>query len=294
MWNLSKLSDKQDTITLRNGVKVPCIGFGTWKMPPDVAKNAVISAIHTGYRHIDTATAYCNETGVGEGVRMSGVARRELFVTTKLPNADHGYRKTIASLEGALKNLGMDYVDLYLIHWPVVEEQKDRYEEDILETWRAMLALEQEGKVRAAGVSNFMEEHLMLIQENGMQLPYVNQTQFHPQCIETGLRAYCEKEEILVEGWSPLIQGQAFEREILKRMAEKYQRSIAQICIRFALQSHVVPIPKSTNPERMKHNAEVFDFVISDEDMQEIETLTEFGRIGNAPDVPRKIQIVGF
>ena len=141
MWNLNELSSKQDTITLRNGVQVPCIGFGTWKMQPEVAKNAVISAIHTGYRHIDTATAYCNETGVGEGVRKSGVARRELFVTTKLPNADHGYRSTIASLEGALKNLGMDYVDLYLSHGPVIEEHKDRYEEDILETWRAMLTL---------------------------------------------------------------------------------------------------------------------------------------------------------
>ena len=294
MWNLNELSSKQDTITLRNGVQVPCIGFGTWKMQPEVAKNAVISAIHTGYRHIDTATAYCNETGVGEGVRKSGVARRELFVTTKLPNADHGYRSTIASLEGALKNLGMDYVDLYLIHWPVIEEHKDRYEEDILETWRAMLTLEEEGKIRAAGVSNFMMEHLALIKENGMQLPFVNQTQFHPQCIETELRAYCEAEQILVEGWSPLIQGQAFEREILKHMAEKYQRSIAQICVRFALQSHVVPIPKSTNTERMKNNADLFDFVISKEDMKEIETLTEYGRIGNAPDVPRKIQVVGF
>jgi len=284
----------QDGIVLRNGAEVPCIGFGTWKMPPEVAKMAVQEAIRTGYRHIDTATAYCNETGVGAGIKASGVARDELFLVTKLPNADHGFEKTKASLNGALKNLGMDYVDAYLIHWPVVEEQKHRYEEDICETWRAVLSLKQEGKLRVAGVSNFMTEHLELLKKNGMELPELNQTQFHPQCNERDLRAYCEKEKILVEAWSPLIQGQAFERDVLIRMAQKYEKTVAQICVRFCLQNHVLPIPKSTHPERMRNNADVFDFEISDEDMKEIETLERFGRIGSDPSVPRKVQVVGF
>lgn len=294
MWEINELEHQQSTITLRNGIQIPCIGFGTWKMRPEVAEAAVQAAIHTGYRHIDTATAYCNETGVGAGIKKSGIAREEVFLVTKLPNAEHGFAATKASLNGALKNLSMDYVDSYLIHWPVVEEQKHRYEEDICETWRAVLELKKEGKVRVAGVSNFMTDHLELLKKNGLELPEMNQTQFHPQCIERELRAYCEKERILVEAWSPLIQGQAFEREVLIRMAEKYEKSVAQICVRFCLQSHVLPVPKSTHPERMKNNADVFDFVISEEDMREIETLEKFGRIGNDPSVPRTIQVVGF
>lgn len=294
MWKLSEYKNQQNTISLRSGIQIPCIGFGTWKMPPAVAETAVQEAIKAGYRHIDTATAYCNEVGVGAGIKKSGIKREELFLVTKLPNADHGYAQTKASLDGALKNLVMDYVDSYLIHWPVVEEQKHRYEEDICETWRAVLELKKEGKIRVAGVSNFMTEHLELLKKNGFELPEINQTQFHPQCIERELRAYCEKEQILVEAWSPLIQGQAFEREVLIRMAEKYERSVAQICVRFCLQNHVLPVPKSTNPERMRNNTDVFDFVISEEDMREIETLEAFGRIGSDPSVPRKVQVVGF
>lgn len=294
MWQLERYESEQDTITLRGGVRIPCLGFGTWKMPPEVAKTAVQEAIKTGYRHIDTATAYCNETGVGAGIQMSGVKREEIFLVTKLPNADHGYAQTKVSLDGALHNLSMDHVDAYLIHWPVVEEQKHRYEEDICETWRAVLDLKKEGKLRVAGVSNFMIEHLELLKKNGMELPELNQTQFHPQCTERELRAYCEKEQILVEAWSPLIQGQAWERDILLRMAEKYEKSVAQICVRFCLQSHVLPIPKSTHPDRMRNNAAVFDFVINEEDMREIETLECFGRIGSNPSVPRKVQVVGF
>jgi len=292
MWK--ECNSAQDVLTLRSGIRIPCLGFGTWKMKPEVAEQAVAEAVRAGYRHIDTATAYCNETGVGAGIKKSGIKREELFVTTKLPNADHGYEKTLDSFHGALKNLSMDYVDLYLIHWPVVEEHKDRYEEDICETWRAILKLKEEGKLRAAGVSNFMTEHLELLRKNGLELPVVNQTQFHPQCTEDELRAYCEKERILVEAWSPLIQGQAFEREILLRMAEKYEKTVAQICVRFCLQSHVLPIPKSTHPERMRNNADVFGFQISKEDMEEIRTLTKYGRIGTDPSVPRTIQVVGF
>ena len=294
MWQLREYKNQQDTVTLRSGIHVPCVGFGTWKMPPAVAEEAVAQALQAGYRHIDTATAYCNEAGVGSGMKKSGIKREEIFLVTKLPNADHGYAKAKAAMDTALKDLQVDYVDSYLVHWPVIEEHKHRYEEDICETWQAVLDLKKEGKLRVAGVSNFMIEHLDILKKNGLELPEINQTQFHPQCTEQELRAYCEKEQILVEAWSPLIQGQAFEREILIRMAEKYQKSVAQICVRFCLQNHVVPVPKSTNPERMKNNADVFDFVISEEDMKEIATLESLGRIGNPPSVPRKVQVVGF
>lgn len=294
MWQLSDYKNQQDTVTLRSGIPVPCVGFGTWKMPPAVAEEAVVHALQTGYRHIDTATAYCNEAGVGAGIKKSGCRREDVFLVTKLPNADHGYDKAKAAMDVALHDLGVEYVDAYLVHWPVIEEHKHRYEEDICETWQAVLDLKKEGKLRVAGVSNFMTEHLELLKKNGMELPEINQTQFHPQCTEKELRKYCEQERILVEAWSPLIQGQAFEREVLIRMAEKYQKSVAQICVRFCLQNHVLPVPKSTNPERMRSNADVFDFVISEEDMREIATLEALGRIGNDPSVPRKVQVVGF
>ncbi len=294
MWQPETYKSAESTITLRSGIRIPCIGFGTWKMPPQTAEDAVEEAIRAGYRHIDTATAYCNEEGVGRGIRVSGIPRDQVFLVTKLPNADHGFAQTKASLERALTRLQTDHTDAYLIHWPVVEEQKDRKEEDICETWRAILELKKEGKVRVAGVSNFMIEHLKLLKENGMELPEINQTQFHPQCIERELRAYCEKEQILVEAWSPLIQGQAFEREVLLNMAQKYKKSVAQICVRFCLQQNVLPVPKSTHPERMRNNADVFDFSISEEDMKKIETLEVYGRIGEIPSVPRKVQVVGF
>ena len=293
MWN-TKLENAQNTLVLRSGIQIPCVGFGTWKMQPEIASQAVADAIHTGYRHIDTAAAYCNEQGVGEGIKKSGCRREDLFVVTKLPNADHGYEQAKESLEQSLRRLSLDYVDAYLIHWPVIEEHKHRFEEDILETWRAMLTLKQEGKIRVAGVSNFMKEHLELLKQNGMELPEINQTQFHPQCTEADLRAYCEQENILVEAWSPLIQGKAFEHELLQKMAEKYNRSVAQICVRFCLDHHVVPVPKSTNPARMAENCNVFDFKLSEEDKKEIATLEALGRIGNDPSVPRKVQVVGF
>lgn len=282
------------TYTLYNGVQIPCIGFGTWKMPDEVVEEAVYHAINCGYRHIDTAAAYFNEIGVGRGLKKVNIAREDVFVTSKLPNADHGYKKTLLSFEESLKRLQMDYLDLYLIHWPVIEEHKDHYEEDILDTWRAFEKLYEEGKIRAIGVSNFMENHLEILMQHGRIKPMVNQIQFNPQCVEEELRAYCYRHKIQVEAWSPLIQGQAFEHQILIDMAEKYQKTIAQICIRFALQNSVIPIPKSSQKERIANNADVFDFNITDEDMQQIATLKSFGRVGDAPDVPRKFQVVGF
>lgn len=280
--------------TLINGVQIPCIGFGTWKMPDEVAEEAVMNAISCGYHHIDTAAAYFNETGVGKGIKKSGIERKDIFVTSKLPNVDHGYDNVLRSFEESLNRLQLDYLDLYLIHWPVIEEYKDNYEEDILNTWRAFEKLYEEKKVRAIGVSNFMKEHLEILIKHGKVKPMVNQIQFNPQCIEEKLHAYCNEQGIIVEAWSPLIQGQAFERQILKDMAEKYNKTIAQICVRFVVQHGVIPIPKSTHKERIINNADVFDFVISEEDMKLIASLNSYGRIGNPPNVPRKEQVVGF
>jgi diketogulonate reductase-like aldo/keto reductase len=282
------------TLTLSNGVKIPYIGFGTWKMPDEVVEEAVSNAIACGYRHIDTASAYFNEAGVGKGIKKSGIKREELFITSKLPNAQHGYENTLASFHESLKLLDLDYLDLYLIHWPVVEEQKDRYEEDILDTWRAFEKLYEEGKIRAIGVSNFMIEHLEILIKNAKIKPMVNQVQLNPQCTEEKLRAYCREHSICVEGWSPLIQGKAFEREILQDMARKYNKTIAQICVRFVFQLGAIPIPKSSNPDRIVNNGDIFNFEISEEDMKAIASLNVYGRIGDEPNVPRKFQNAGF
>lgn len=291
---MKELNNVSSTIKLNNGVHIPCIGFGTWKMMDDVATKAVSSAISHGYRHIDTAAAYENEVGVGRGIKQSGIPRQEIFVTSKLPNVDHGYNNTLRSFEESLNRLELDYLDLYLIHWPVIEEHKHRYKDDIIETYNALEKLYKDGKARVIGVSNFMIEHLEILCNNCEITPGINQVQFNPQCTEEELRKYAKEHGIVLEGWSPLLQGGAFENEILIQMAKKYNKSVAQICIRFVLQCGVIPIPKSTNPERIQNNSEVFDFEISNEDMIKISSLNNLGRIGNEPNVPRKVQVVGF
>ncbi|MBE6828063.1 MAG: aldo/keto reductase [Ruminococcaceae bacterium] len=283
-----------DCYTLKNGVKVPCIGFGTWKMPEETAENAVISAISAGYRHIDTAAAYQNEAYVGKGVKKSGVSRDEIFLVSKLPNDDHGYENAIASCEKSLMRLGTDYLDSYLIHWPVLVQNQDRVEEDLCETWRAFLRLYEDGKLRSVGTSNFMEEHIEMLKKNFSVYPMINQVQMHPQNPQDEMVAYCKENNILPEAWSPLIQGQAFKRELLINMAAKYGVSVSQLCIRFIVQKGAVPVPKSSSPERIRENADVFGFNISDEDMLEIATLKKYGMIGNPPSVPRTHQVVGF
>lgn len=283
-----------DCYTLYNGVQVPCIAFGTWKMPNEVAAASVQCAIENGYRHIDTAGAYQNEVGVGEGIRKSGIARDEIFLVSKLPNADHGYEKTIAACEQSLAKLGVDYLDAYLIHWPVLVENQDRVEEDLCDTWRAFERLYQDGKLRALGTSNFLEEHIDLLKANFKNYPMINQVQLHPQNPQDEMVAYCKENRILPEAWSPLIQGQAFQRELLVETAAKYGVSVAQLCIRWVFQKGVVPVPKSTTPERIKNNADIFGFTISPEDMENIATLRKYGMIGDPPSVPRTHQVVGF
>ncbi len=283
-----------DTYTLINSVKVPCIAFGTWKMPEETATNAVKCAIESGYRHIDTAAAYQNEEFVGKGIKESGVKRENIFLVSKLPNDDHGYKNAIESCERSLKRLGTDYLDSYLIHWPVLVQNVDRLEDDLCETWRAFETLYNDGKLRSIGTSNFLEEHIEIIKKNFSTYPMINQVQMHPQNPQDEMIAYCKENKILPEAWSPLIQGQAFKRELLIETAKKYGVSVAQLCIRFIVQKGVVPVPKSATPERIKNNADVFGFSISDEDMEKIATLKKYGMIGNPPSVPRTHQVVGF
>ena len=288
------MNSLKDTYTLINSVKVPCIGFGTWKMPEEVATNSVKYAIENGYRHIDTAAAYQNEQYVGKGIKDSGIARNEIFLVSKLPNDDHGYEKAIASCEGSLKRLGVDYLDSYLIHWPVLVQNADRLEEDLCETWRALETLYKDGKLRSIGTSNFLEEHIDLLKKNFSVYPMINQVQMHPQNPQDEMIAYCKENKILPEAWSPLIQGQAFKREELIELAKKYGVSVAQLCVRFIVQKGAVPIPKSTTPERIVNNADVFGFEISDGDMLKIAELKKYGMIGDPPSVPRTHQVVGF
>lgn len=284
----------QDCYTLRNGAEVPCIGFGTWKMPDEIARDTVSAAIDIGYRHIDTAGAYQNEKGVGEGIKKSGIKRDEIFLVSKLPNADHGYDNTMASCERSLLSLKTDYLDAFLIHWPVLVENQDRLEDDLCDTWRAFMRLRDDGKIRVAGTSNFLEEHIDLLNKNLNDYPMINQVQMHPQNPQDEMIAYCKENQILPEAWSPLIQGQAFHRELLIEMAAKYKVSIAQLCVRFIVQKGAVPVPKSTNPDRIKNNADVFGFEISPEDMEQIASLRTYGMIGDPPTVPRTHQVVGF
>lgn len=283
-----------DCYELINGVKVPCIAFGTWKMPERTATEAVKCAIETGYRHIDTAAAYQNEQYVGLGIKESGIKREEIFLVSKLPNDDHGYENAIKSCENSLKRLGTDYLDSYLIHWPVLIQNVDRLEEDLCETWRAFEKLYSDGKLRSMGTSNFMQEHIEIIKKNFSSYPMINQVQMHPQNPQEEMIEYCRQNKIIPEAWSPLIQGQAFKRELLIETAAKYGVTVAQLCVRFIVQKGAVPVPKSATPERIRNNADVFGFEISDEDMQKIATLRVYGRIGDPPNIPRTHQVVGF
>lgn len=274
-----------DCVVLANGVKMPCVAYGTWQTPDgEITRDGVCAAIKAGYRHIDGAMIYGNEESVGEGIRLSGVKREDLFITTKLWIADHGYEKTISACEESLKRLGLDYIDLYLIHWPAVKKVEENWEEINADTWRAFEKLYKDGKIRAIGVSNFLPEHLEALKSRCEILPMVNQIEYHPGYIQDEVVKYCKKENIVVEAWSPLGSGAVLQNETLLKIAEKYNKSVAQVCIRFALQNNVIPLPKSVNPERIEANAKVFDFEISDDDMKVISEMEKTGYSGFYPE----------
>lgn len=273
-----------DTFTLRNSYRVLCVGYGTWQTPDgDTAIRAVGEAIQTGYRHIDAAAIYGNEASVGQGIKESGIDRKELFITSKVWNTDRGYESTLAAFEKTLADLQLEYLDLYLIHWPASKKQFSDWEQINLETWRAMTELYEEGRIRAIGVSNFLPHHLNAL-INTKVAPMVNQIEFHPGQRQEETLAFCTENNILVEAWSPLGTGHVLDNTQLKEIADKYKKSVAQLCIRWCLQNHVIPLPKSVTPSRIKENSEVFDFEISDEDMTAINQLPYFSGSGLHPD----------
>ena len=257
----------QDTCTLRSGVAIPRLGFGTYKTPEgEVAEASVLAALEAGYRHIDTAAFYGNEVSVGRAIARSGIPREEIFVTTKVWNTQRGYEKARASILESLSRLGLDYVDLCLIHWPAIPRQFDNWEELNVDTWRAFTELHRLGKIRAIGVSNFKPHHLKALMETEVK-PMVNQIECHPGQPQNETIDYCQTNGILVEAWSPMGRGKLLDHPLLVEMAGKYGVSVAQLCIRWCLQRGIIPLPKSVTPDRIRENAKVFDFAITAEDM---------------------------
>ncbi len=278
------MNNLSDAFELAGGVRIPCVGYGTWQTPNgEVAASSVAAAIEAGYRHIDTAAAYGNETCVGEGIARSGVPREQLFITSKLWNTERGYEKTLAAFEKTCSDLGTDYLDLYLIHWPASRHQFEDWEEINLATWRAMCELHRAGRIRAIGVSNFMPHHLDALMSAEVA-PMVDQIEFHPGCMQAETVDYCREHGILVEAWSPLGCGRVLTNPDLQLVAERYGRSVAQVCLRWCLQHEVLPLPKSVTPSRIRENAEVFDFELSSEDMAAIDAMGSFGGSGLHPD----------
>lgn len=265
-----------DTIQLNNGVRMPWLGLGTW-MVYDLkeASEAVKMAIKAGYRSIDTAAGYRNEEGVGMGIKESGVPRNELFITTKVQNTDQGYESTLHAFEESRKKLDLDYIDLYLVHWPV----KGKY----IETWKAVEKLYRDGLIRAAGVSNFQIHHLQDLFDNSSLIPAVNQVEHHPHLTQLELKAFCKEHGIQLEAWSPLMKGN-LDISLLKELGNKYGKTPAQIVLRWNLQNEVIAIPKSVKESRIIENADIFNFELSDDDINAINGLNLNKRYGPDPD----------
>lgn len=274
---MHKITDLQGTFTLNNGVEMPYFGLGVYlsKEGQEVI-NAVKWALEYGYRHIDTASVYINEAGVGKGINASGIAREEIFLVSKVWNTHQGYDTTLKAFDASLKRLGTDYLDLYLIHWPVAGKYKA--------TWQALERLYKEKRIRAIGVSNFMQHHLEDLLEEANVVPAVNQMEFHPYLVQQSLLEFCSANRIQYEAWSPLMQGHIFKEPVFQNMADKYNKTIAQIALRWDLQKGVITIPKSSKKERILANADIFDFQISEDDMRLLDGLDKGKRFGPDPD----------
>ncbi len=274
----------QTRIPLSNGTSIPCLGFGTWKTPAEEAARSVAEALRVGYRHIDTATAYGNEGGVGQAIAESGIPREEIFLTSKLWNPHQGYQSTLDAFARTLEALRTDYLDLYLIHWPHDPKYFDNWEEMNLETWRAFEELYESGAIKAIGVSNFRPRHLENIMKHAKIMPMVDQVEIHPGMPQDELIAFCREHNMVVEGWSPLSTGRIFSVPEVQEIAQKYGKSIAQVCLRWSVQRGVIPLPKSVTPARILENSQVFDFELEEADMQRISALTDCGWSGLDPD----------
>ncbi|AHW59764.1 oxidoreductase [Draconibacterium orientale] len=272
-------------LLLNDGNELPIIGFGTYKSTEQEAIDAVQFALQNGYRLIDTAAFYFNEEAVGKGIKASGIPREEIIVTTKLWRDYLGYESTKKELEKSLKKLDLDYIDLYLIHWPANARNYNNWQETNADTWRAMEELQAEGKIKSIGVSNFWQEHLEALFQSAKVKPAINQIEFHPGYWQPELTAYCKKHGIVPEAWSPLARGRVFHNETLKQIAQNHQQSIAKVCLRWITQHEVVVIPKSTTHERILDNLDVFGFELTPEEMNLIDNLPEMGFSGELPNI---------
>jgi 2,5-diketo-D-gluconate reductase A len=264
-------------VTLHDGVEIPQLGFGVFQVPPEDTQEVVEEALEVGYRHIDTAGAYRNERGVGAAIAASGIPHEEIFVTTKLWNSLQGYESTLGAFKKSLDRLGLDRLDLYLIHWPVPTEGR------ALDTWRAFERIHDEGRSRTIGVSNFRAEDLEQLEQQAFIQPTVNQIELHPHFPQAELRAWHQEHGIATEAWSPLAQGDLLVNETISSVAARHGRTPAQVILRWHLQLGNVVIPKSVTPKRIRENFELFDFELSDEDMAEIAALDVGQRIGPDP-----------
>lgn len=268
-----------DSFTLKNGVKMPVIGFGTWEITPDeAAEKAVRTALQIGYRHIDTAKIYGNEAGVGKAVRESGIPREEIFVTTKLWNSDHDYDTAMGAIDESLERLGLDYVDLYLIHWPQAGTRDD--------AWRAMQDIYRADKARAVGVSNYTVRHLSELLGTADLPPMVNQVEFHPFIYDDQkeLLDYCKVNDVIVEAYSPLARHSRAAQPEIEEIAARVGKSPSQVILRWCVQHGTAPLPRSRNPDHIRENFEIFDFELSASDMQVLDGLSDGERVSWNPE----------
>lgn len=260
---------------LRNGVEIPSLGLGTYKIENDKAEEIVLEALDIGYRHIDTATVYENEEGIGRALKKTKIPREELFITSKLWNDDQGYESGLKAFDDSLERLGLDYLDLYLIHWP---EKLNR------ESWKALEEIYESGRAKAIGVSNFHKHHIEDLLEVAKHTPMVNQYERHPYFQQNDLFEVGEDLGMVMEAWSPIAKGKVLDDETLKEIADKYNKTVAQVVLRWQIQSGYVVFPKTEHLGRLKENFDIFDFELSKEDMETIANLDHDGRIGSNPD----------
>lgn len=279
-------------LILNDGNKIPMIGFGTYKSTEQDGVQSVVNALNNGYRLIDTAAKYENEEAVGKGITSSGVDRKEIVVTTKLWRENLGYEQTKKAFKESLHKLGLDYIDLYLIHWPANARNYKDWQKTNADSWRAMEELQADGLIKSIGVSNFWREHLEALFQTANIIPAINQIEFHPGYWQPELTDFCKKQGIMIQSWSPLARGRVLDNEILKNIAGQHHKSVAQICLRWVIQHEVVVIPKSTTLQRIKENINLFDFELSEDDMVRINTLPEMGFSGELPNIwPDRVKV---
>ncbi|MCC6287810.1 MAG: aldo/keto reductase [Chitinophagaceae bacterium] len=280
-------------IMLNDGNSIPTIGFGTYKATEEEAIAAIKFAIQKGYRLFDTAAKYENEVVVGAGIRNSGIPREALFITTKLWREELGYNEAKQAFEKSLRLLQLDYIDLYLIHWPANARNYDNWQKANADAWKAMEELQAVGKIKSIGVSNFFPAHLDALMQTATIKPVLNQIEFHPGYWQPEVTAYCRQHDIAVEAWSPLARGRVFNNPLLQSLAEKYNKSVSQICLRWIIAHGAIPIPKSTTNNRIEENIDVFDFNLTKEEIAAINTLPQMGFSGELPDIwPERLPLV--